>query len=54
MNFALHDLLDCCRRLENEKAGERRVKSFLLGSVPQIAMKGIVKDSSCNMFSEGN
>ncbi|KAF4787679.1 Serine-protein kinase ATM [Turdus rufiventris] len=24
MNFALHDLLDCCRRLENEKAGERR------------------------------
>uniref|UniRef100_A0A803VV72 non-specific serine/threonine protein kinase n=1 Tax=Ficedula albicollis TaxID=59894 RepID=A0A803VV72_FICAL len=24
MNFALHDLLDCCRRLENEKAVERR------------------------------
>ncbi|XP_009997696.1 PREDICTED: serine-protein kinase ATM [Chaetura pelagica] len=24
MNLALHDLLVCCRRLENEKAGERR------------------------------
>lgn len=55
MNLALNDLLACCRRLENEKAVERRVTSFLLSSVPQITMKGIISNySSCNTFSEGN
>lgn len=45
MSLALHDLLICCRRLENEKAVERRVTSFLLVCVPQLAKKGIINNS---------
>jgi len=40
MSLALHDLLICCRQLENKKAVERRVTSFPLVCVPQLAIKG--------------
>lgn len=45
MSIALHDLLACCRRLENERATERRVTSFLLVCVPK-ATKGTINNSS--------
>lgn len=45
MSLVLHDLLTCCRRLENERATERRVTIFLLVCVSKLR-----RESTTNFF----